>query len=86
MQLAIVIGYLLMTAYFFMSWLKFSLRHPHSSPEDKFLSFIIFIITTALWPFVIPVHCVEMLKTRKLKFSTVIPVLVMVSVFSLALT
>jgi hypothetical protein len=84
MQLALVISYLLMTAYFFINWLRFSIRHPHSSPEDKFLSFIMFIITTALWPFVIPLSCLEMVKTRKVEFSTVIPILVMVSAFSLA--
>lgn len=84
-QLALVLSYLLMTCYFFSTWLRFNLRHPSSSPEDKLLSFIMFLVTTMLWPLVVPLSCVEILKTRKLELSTVIPVLVAVSAFSLAL-
>lgn len=83
-QLALVISYLLMTAYFFSNWLRFNRRHPSSSPEDRFLSLVMFVITTFLWPIVIPLSCVEMLKTRKVEFSTVIPVVVAVSAVSLA--
>jgi hypothetical protein len=83
-QFAFIISYLLMTAYFFLNWLRFSLRHSHSSPEDRFLSFLMFIITTALWPFVTPLSCLKMIKTKKLEFSTAIPVLIMASAFSLA--
>lgn len=83
-QFALVVSYLLMTCYFFINWLRFSLRHPSSSPEEKFLSFVMFFITTILWPLVVPLSCVEILKTRKLEFSTVIPVLVAVFAFSLA--
>ena len=36
-----------MTGYFFTNWLTFSLRHPTSSPEDKFFSLLMFIITTS---------------------------------------
>jgi uncharacterized membrane protein len=85
MQFVLVICYLLMTGYFFINWMRFSLRHPTSSPEEKFLSFVMLIITTVLWPAVVPLSCVEILKTRKLEYSTVVPLLVAVSAFSLAL-
>jgi hypothetical protein len=84
MQFALVISYLLMTAYFFINWLRFFLRHPSYSPEDQFLSFVLLIVTTALWPVVIPVSCIQMLKTRKFEYGTVIPLLVAGSAFSLA--
>ncbi|ARV59250.1 hypothetical protein BZZ01_11985 [Nostocales cyanobacterium HT-58-2] len=84
MQLTLVITYLMMTVYFFTNWLRFVLRHPSSSPEDKFLSFVMFFISTVLWPIVVPMSFVEILKTRKLEFSKVIPVLVVVCAFSLA--
>ncbi|WP_017317638.1 hypothetical protein [Mastigocladopsis repens] len=84
MQLALVISYLLMTGYFFITWLRFSLRHPSASPEDTFLSFVLFLITTVLWPIVLPLSFVEILRTRKVEFSTVIPVIVFISAFSLA--
>lgn len=83
-QLALIISYLLMTSYFFINWLRFCLRHPNSSPEDKFLSFVMLLITTVLWPIIVPLSFVEILKTRKVEFSAVIPVLVVISAFSLA--
>jgi hypothetical protein len=74
-QLTLVISYLLMTCYFFTNWLRFSLRHPTSTPEDKFLSFVMFLITTIFWPLMIPLSCLKILKNGKVEFSTVIPVL-----------
>lgn len=84
MLLALVISYLLMTSYFFINWVRFTLSHPNSSPEDKFLSFVMLVITTVLWPLVIPLSFGEILKTRKVEFSAVIPVLVVICAFSLA--
>jgi hypothetical protein len=84
MQLALVVSYLLMTGYFFINWLRFSLRHPSSSPEDKFLSFVMFLITTVLWPIIFPMSFIEIMRTRRVEFSTVIPVIVAISAFSLA--
>jgi hypothetical protein len=83
-QSAVVISYLLMTCYFFTTWLTFSLRHPTSSPEDKFLSFVMFLITTILWPLIIPISCLEIFQKRKLEFSTVIPVLLAIFAFSVS--
>lgn len=84
MQLTLFISYFLMTGYFFKNWLTFSLRHPTSSPEDKFLSFIMFIITTILWPVVIVISCLEILKKGKLEFTTVVPVLLAISAVGLS--
>jgi hypothetical protein len=83
-QLTLVISYVLMTAYFFTNWLTFSLRHPTSSPEDKFLSFIMFIITTILWPVVIVISCLEIVRKGKLEFTTVVPVLLAIFAFSIS--
>jgi hypothetical protein len=83
-QLTLIISYLLITCYFFSNWLMFSLRHPTSSPEDKILSFVMFLITTILWPLVIPMSCLGMLKKKKLEFSTVIPVLLAMFAFSIS--
>lgn len=80
----VALSYLLMTCYFLINWLRFTLRNPSSSPEDKFLSFVMFIISTIFWPIIIPMSCVEIFKTKKFEFSVVVPVLVAVSAFSLA--
>ena len=83
-QLTLVISYLLMTAYFFTNWLIFSLRHPTSSPEDKFLSFIMFIITTIFWPVAIIVSCLEVVKKGKLEFTILFPVLLAIFAFGIS--
>ncbi len=83
-EFAVVVSYLLMTCYFFVNWLRFTLRHPSSSPEDKFLSFVMFIISTMFWPIIIPMSCMEVFRTKKFEFSVVVPILVAVSAFSLA--
>ncbi len=80
-EFAIVVSYLLMTCYFFINWFKFTLRSPSSSPEDNFLSFVMFIISTIFWPIIIPMSFMEILKTRKFEFSVVVPILVIVFAF-----
>ncbi|WP_325078894.1 hypothetical protein [Sphaerospermopsis aphanizomenoides] len=68
-QFTLVISYFLMTCYFLINWLRFSLRHPASTPEDKFLSFVMSLITTIFWPLIIPISCLKILKNRKLEFK-----------------
>lgn len=84
MQLTLVISYLLMTCYFLSNWVRFSLRHPTSTPEDKFLSFVMCLITTIFWPLIVPISCLDMLKNHKLEFSSVIPVLL--AIFALSIS
>ncbi len=81
---AVFVSYLLMTCYFFINWLRFTLRNPSSSPEDNFFSFVMFIMSTIFWPIIIPMSCVKIFKTKKFEFSVVAPVIVAVSAFSLA--
>ncbi|MTJ51803.1 hypothetical protein FJR38_03450 [Anabaena sp. UHCC 0253] len=83
-QFTLVISYLLMSVYFFTNWLTFSLRHPTSSPEEKFLSFIMVIITTIFWPVIIVISCLEIFKKGKLEFSAVVPVLLAICAFSIS--
>ncbi|NWF62532.1 MAG: hypothetical protein HXY43_25680 [Fischerella sp.] len=82
-QSALVISYLLMTCYFCINWLRFSLRHPVSSPEENFLSWVMFAIATILWPLVIPMYLVKTCKTRQFEFSSVVPMLIAISAFGL---
>jgi hypothetical protein len=84
-QVASLSTYLLITAYFSLNWLNFRQRKASSSPEETFLSFVIFLIATLFWPIAVPMYCMELWKTKKLEFSTVIPVILGVGVFSLSL-
>ncbi|QSJ15521.1 hypothetical protein JYQ62_27335 [Nostoc sp. UHCC 0702] len=83
-QLTLVISYLVMSCYFFSNWLRFSLRHPSSSPEEKFLSFVMFLITTIFWPLTIPMSLLEIFQKRKLELSNVIPVIL--AIFALTIS
>ncbi len=83
-QLTFVISYILISCYFLSNWLRFSLRQPTSAPEDKFLSFVMVVITTIFWPLMIPISCWEMFKQRKLDFNTIVPIVLTILVFSVS--
>ncbi|WP_353928971.1 hypothetical protein WJM97_11585 [Okeanomitos corallinicola TIOX110] len=83
-QLTLVITYSLMTCYFFSNWFRFSLRQPASTPEEKFLSFVMSLITTIFWPLIIPISCFKILKNRQLEAHTVIPLLL--TIFALSIS
>ncbi|MEH2439832.1 hypothetical protein [Nostoc sp.] len=83
-QLTLTLGYLLMTGYFLSNWLIFSLRHPTSTPEDKFLSVVMFMVTTLFWPLMIPISFLEILQKKRIDFSKIIPVLLAIFIFSIS--
>ncbi len=83
-ELSLTIAYLLMTCYFLTNWLIFSLRHPTSTPEDKFLSFVMFLTTTIFWPLMIFMSCLEMFKNQKIDINKVIPMILTIFIFSIS--
>ncbi len=83
-QLTLTIGYLLMTCYFVTNWLIFSLRQTASNPEDKFLSVVMFVVTTIFWPLMIPISCLEMVQQKRIDLNKMIPVLLAIFVFSIS--
>ncbi len=83
-QLTLSIVYLFMTCYFLSNWLIFSLRHPASTPEDKFLSVVMFLVTTIFWPMMILMSCLEMLQKKQIDFNKMVPVLLAIFVFSIS--
>lgn len=83
-QMTLTIGYLLMSCYFLSDWLIFSRHHPTSTPEDRFLSVVMFLITTIFWPLMIPMSCLEMIQKKRIDFSKMIPVLLAIFVFSIS--
>ncbi len=83
-QIIVLISYLLMTGYFFVNWLRFSLRHPPSSPEDHFLSLVMFGIVVVCWPLVIPFSLIKMCLTREIELGTVFPAIAVIIAVSLS--
>jgi hypothetical protein len=68
LNILLLIAYLFVTSYFFINWLKFFNRSPSLSIEDRFLSVVILIIATLLWPFVVPISFIdELLKARGIR-------------------
>lgn len=84
LQTALIIAYLLVTSYFFINWLKFFNRTPSSSVEDRFLSVVVLIIATILWPFIIPISYLELFKAGQSQFK-VMPVVLAIFLISLLL-
>ena len=67
LQNNLLIAYLLITFYFFINWLKFFNQASICSVEDWSLSVITLVIATILWPFVVPITLLEMLKPQAIK-------------------
>ena len=84
LQTALVIAYLLITSYFFINWLEFFNQSPSSSVEESFLSVVVLVIATILWPFVIPISYLEFFKAGKSQFK-VMPVVLGIFLISLLL-
>jgi len=66
----LVFAYLIISLHFLRNWLKFFRREPRLSPEDKFLSLVILVIATILWPFVVPISYLELLKAQNLNLNS----------------
>lgn len=82
LQVALIAAYLFVSCYFFINWLKFFNRI-RLSVEDSFLSFVILVIVTMLWPLVVPMFLMQLLTARKPQFSSIVPVVLAIVVVSL---
>ncbi|MDJ0619222.1 MAG: hypothetical protein QNJ63_21190 [Calothrix sp. MO_192.B10] len=82
-SLALALTYLLVSCYFMINWLIFSIRNPSSIPEEKFLSVVMFAMTTLLWPLGIITSFVQIVKTKKIKLSIAIACLITLFIFSI---
>jgi hypothetical protein len=57
--------YFLMACCFFNEWLDFFLADEEMTSEQRFLSSIILVIATIIWPIVVPLAYLELLKFHK---------------------
>ncbi|MEC4815523.1 MAG: hypothetical protein SAK29_19940 [Scytonema sp. PMC 1069.18] len=57
--------YFLMAYCFFNEWLYFFLADDEMTSEQRFLSSIILIAATIIWPIVVPLAYLELLKFHK---------------------
>ena len=57
--------YLLIAATLFTIWLEFFKRDRSWNTEERFSSFITLAGATVLWPLVLPIAYIEVLKTKE---------------------
>lgn len=81
---ALIVSYLLISLCFFINWLNFFRQKQSLSPEDRFLSIVILVIATILWPVAVPISYLELIKARKSQFI-VMPVVLAIFLVSLLL-
>ena len=64
LPVALVVVYLLMASCFFYSWLKLFKKDTSLSSNERLLSRIVLLIATILWPVVVPIAYLELLKQK----------------------
>ncbi len=82
-ELNLTIAYLLMTCYFLTNWLIFSLHHPTSAPENKFLSVVI-LVTTIFWPVTIFISGFKIFKNKGIDINKLIHIILTIFIFSIS--
>lgn len=73
-----IIFYLIMACCFFMQWLGFFIDDKEMTSTQRYLSVLILILATILWPLIVPLAYLELLKFHK-KHKQVIDLLINVS-------
>jgi hypothetical protein len=74
----VIIFYLIMASCFFNQWLVFFLADEEMDSEQRFYSTIVLVIATILWPIVVPLAYLELLKFHR-KHKYIIDLLINVT-------
>ncbi|BAY81347.1 hypothetical protein NIES267_08230 [Calothrix parasitica NIES-267] len=70
-----IIFYLIMACCFFIQWLGFFIDDKEMTPTQRYLSMFVLILATILWPLIVPLAYLELLKFHK-KHKQVIDLLI----------
>lgn len=73
-----IVFYLIMACCFFMHWLSFFIDDKEMDSSQRYLSIMILIVGTALWPLIVPFAYLELLRFHK-KHKQVIDLLISLS-------
>ncbi|MEM7717273.1 MAG: hypothetical protein AAF349_27620 [Cyanobacteria bacterium P01_A01_bin.68] len=73
-----IIFYLIMACCFFIQWLGFFIDDKEMTSTQRYLSLLVLILATILWPLIVPLAYLELLKFHK-KHKQVIDLLINVS-------
>lgn len=73
-----IVFYLIMACCFFVQWLGFFIDDKEMNSSQRYLSIIILILGTLLWPLIVPFAYLELLRFHK-KHKQVIDLLISLS-------
>lgn len=73
-----IVFYLVMACCFFIQWLGFFIDDKEMNSAQRHFSIVILVIATILWPLIVPLAYLELLKFHK-KHKQVIDLLINVS-------
>ena len=73
-----VVFYLIMAFCFFMQWLGFFIDDKDMDSGQRYFSIVILIVGTILWPLIVPLAYLELLKFHK-KHKQIIDLLINLS-------
>jgi hypothetical protein len=65
MIIVVTLFYLLLAVIFFKEWLHFFSEDQEISSQERWVSRIILVIATVMWPIVVPFAYLELLKFHK---------------------
>jgi cell shape-determining protein MreD len=74
----VIVFYLVMACCFFVQWLGFFIDDKEMNSSQRFFSMVILVIATILWPLIVPLAYLELLKFHK-KHKQVIDLLISLS-------
>ena len=73
-----IVFYLIMACCFFVQWLGFFIDDKEMNSVQRYLSMVILAVATILWPLIVPLAYLELLKFHK-KHKQVIDLLISLS-------
>ncbi|MGB3650328.1 MAG: hypothetical protein WBA41_03840 [Rivularia sp. (in: cyanobacteria)] len=73
-----ILFYLIMACCFFMHWLDFFIADTEMNLAQRYFSMVILVMATILWPLIVPLSYLELLKFHK-KHKQVINLLINLS-------
>ena len=71
----VILVYLIMASCFFNQWLVFFLADEDMDSQERFYSTIVLVLATILWPIIVPLAYLELLKFHK-KHKDIIDLLI----------
>ena len=64
LQITLVVAYLFMAPFYFISWLKLFNKDTSITSNERLVSMVILVMSTILWPLIVPIAYLELLNKK----------------------